>query len=177
MPSRQSRRTRKVEPSMAIKSAIDVPSGFGWTGERRAKVHRTLPSSAALQHEVPSQQAQPINDFDARVCGETSERRYPRLEDLDATDRTVAAALPRRELARSPRCPDAPDELEPCIRRRRRRNGSSFVLISLSRTMTPEPHVVGQPHGQGAIKGRILFARERLQAPRKLDRDETRHFA
>lgn len=49
VPSRQSMpRTSTVAPSMPTSVAIEVPMGFGRTGERRAKVPRTLPSLAGL---------------------------------------------------------------------------------------------------------------------------------
>ena len=123
---------------MPTSLTIEVPIGFGRTGERSENVPRVdLLFFGLCSTRSRARQMQPVDHFEIAVEIDALQRRHPRLENLQPADRTVMTSLPRRILARGPGRADAADEDEAGIARpaasRRRVRPSR---ISLSRTMS-----------------------------------------
>src|SRR5437879_3693519 len=70
---------------------------------------------------------QPVDHFEIGIEIDALDRGHPGLENLEATDRAVVAALPRGLQARGPRRADAADEDEAGIAGRRHINGKFAV--------------------------------------------------
>src|ERR1700687_1652605 len=87
--SRQSRpRTTTVSPSMPTSLTIDVPIGFGRTGERSENAPRVdLLFFRALPHQVAARQMQPIDHLEIGIKIDALQRRHPWLENLEPADR------------------------------------------------------------------------------------------
>ena len=119
--SRQSRpRTRTVAPSTPTSLTIEVPIGFGRTGERNEKVPWVESLLfGALQHDVAARLVQPIEHFEVRVEVDAFQRHNPWLEDFKPADRAIMPSLPRRCQPRRPRCADAADKDQAGVLRRR----------------------------------------------------------
>src|SRR5262249_44304773 len=86
---------------------------------------------------------QPINHFEIAVKIDALDRWYPTLEDFQAADRPVLAALPRRLQPRGPGRADAADEDEASILCRRNLDrefafAKLFVFCHLSHPEEPD---------------------------------------